>query len=445
MTEFTTDRLLHSLQRLAPVAGYHVAYSGGMDSHVLLHAMAALRTRPGVAVSAVHVNHGLHAAADGWQQHCAAVCAALDLPFTALRVQACAQRGESPEAAARAARYRALADWLPAGHGLLSAQHRDDQAETLLIQLLRGSGVHGLAAMPETAALGRGLLLRPLLTEPRAQLRDYAEHAGLQWVEDPSNDDVGFTRNFLRHRILPVLAQRWPAASASLARSAAHQAEAAALLDELAAADLAGAEDAAGTVSCAHLLALSPARRHNALREWLRRGCGRAPSAAVLERIGTDLLYSRPDAQPCVRWAQHELRRYRDRLYLLGQPQADVSPDMIDWIPGESLELPGHGGVLRARTVTGAGVRRALVGQQGVRIGRRRGGERCRPAGRAQHHTLKHLFQESAVPPWLRARIPLIYIGDELAAVAGLWTCEPFLAGPDEADILFEWQLATRP
>jgi len=440
MKEFSTDRLYRSLQQAAPVAAYQVAYSGGMDSHVLLHAMVSLRARLGIEVSAVHVNHGLHAAADAWQQHCAGVCHALCVPLTILHAQAAAAPGESPEAAARAARYRVLADWLSPGHCLLSAQHRDDQAETLLVQLLRGSGVHGLAAMPGQARLGKGSHLRPLLEVTRAQLRGYADHAGLVWIEDPSNEDVGFTRNFLRHRILPLLAGRWPAVATSIARSAAHQAEAAALLDELAAADLAGAQAGAGMLSCRRLLELSPARRRNALRGWLRGDAGLAPSAAVLARIEDDLLHSRPDARPCVRWGACELRRYRDRLYLLTRAPATAPQGMLDWMPGAALVLPGQGGILLARPVTGDGVRRVLVERGGVRVGWRHGGERCRPAGRPQHHTLKHLFQERGVPPWQRERIPLIYIGDELAAVAGMLTCEPFLAGPAEEGIVFDWQ-----
>lgn len=437
---FATRSLLERLQAWPRPAGYQVAYSGGMDSHVLLHAMAALRPALGVPVAAVHVNHGLQADAARWDTHCRAVCAALGLAYTSLEVDARAARGDSPEAAARAARYRALADWLPAGHCLLTAQHRDDQAETLLLQLLRGAGVHGLAAMPAHGAFAAGTRLRPLLDVPRAALLDYAGREGLHWVSDPSNFDTGYDRNYLRHQVLPVLTARWPATDASLARGAAHQAEAAALLDAVARQDLATATGGApGRLHLPAVTALSVARQRNVLRYWLRQQTGSTPSTAVLARILHDLPASRADAAPCVRWDRLELRRYRDTLYLLRQRPAPDPGVELCWSLAAPLELPGAGGTLYARHVTGAGVRRDALPLEGVRVGWRRGGERCVPAGRGQHHELKKLFQEHGVPPWQRTRIPLVYAAGRLAAVPGLWVCEPFVAGPGVAGVDFEW------
>jgi tRNA(Ile)-lysidine synthase len=417
-----------------------VAYSGGMDSHVLLHAMAALRAELGVPVGAVHVNHGLQADATRWDIHCRSVCAGLGLACASLSVDARAGRGDSPEAAARAARYRALAGWLAPGHCLLTAQHRDDQAETLLLQLLRGAGVHGLAAMSGYGRFAGGTRLRPLLDVPRAALHAYAERAGLHWVSDPSNFDTGYDRNYLRHHVLPVLTARWPAAAASLARAAAHQAEAAALLDAAARQDLAAATGTApGRLQLPAVTALPAARQRNAVRYWLRQLTGTTPSTAVLARILHDIPASRADACPGVRWDRHELRRYRDTLYLLRQlppPDPDVE---LTWSLAAPLVLPRKGGTLRAHAVTGAGMRRAALPAHGVRVGWRRGGERCVPVGRGQHHALKKLFQEYGVPPWIRTRIPLVFAGDRLAAVPGLWVCEPFAAGPGEAGVQIEW------
>lgn len=438
---FTPQTLYRRLQSFPRPAGYQVAYSGGLDSHVLLHALAALRAQLGVPVAAVHVNHGLQPAAARWDVHCRAVCTQLGLGYAALEVDARAARGASPEAAARAARYAALAGWLPAGHCLLTAQHRDDQAETLLLQLLRGAGVHGLAAMPEYGEFAAGTRLRPLLDVPRAALRAYAERQQLEWVDDPSNCDTGLDRNYLRHRVLPLLAARWPAMSTNLSRAAAHQAEAAALLDATAVRDLqAAAGAAAGQLHLPAIAGLSAQRRRNVLRYWLRQLTGGTPSAAVLARILDDLPGSRADAQPCVHWNGFVLRRYRDTLFLMRPlPEPDTA-QALRWSLAAPLVLPAGCGVLRAREVIGQGIRRDAVTAGGVQVSWRRGGERCRPVRRGQHHALKKLFQERAVPPWQRARIPLIFIDEQLALVPGLWVCEPFQAAPGEAAVQIDWE-----
>jgi tRNA(Ile)-lysidine synthase len=438
---FSPESLCRHLLVHPRPTGYVVAYSGGLDSHVLLDALARLRARLGVPVAAVHVNHGLQAAANDWQTHCAAVCHALCVLLTILPVDASAARGESPEAAARVARYRALAGWLPDGYCLLSAQHQDDQAETVLLQLVRGSGVHGLAAMPEYSEFGHGSLLRPLLTFTRDELRQYAQAQQLRWVEDPSNDNTAFTRNFLRHHVLDSLRERWPQVSSSLSRSAANQAEAAQLLDELADADLATLEGGGGTLLVPALARLAPARQRNALRRWLRRATGTVPSRAVLVRITHDMLTSRIDAGPCVRWGDFELRRYRTSLYLLHQ---DISKEPahppLHWSLDGPLALPGDGGVLVAVPGQGQGIRQSRLAASGVQVGWRMGGERCRPAGRNSHHELRKLFQERGIPPWERSRIPLIFIDGALAAVPGLWVCEPFQAHAQEAGVQIYWQ-----
>ena len=436
---FSPESLNQHLQSLPAVPHYWVAYSGGVDSHTLLHALVALRdTLPG-ELGAVHVNHGLHDAAADWAAHCETVCRELDVPLVGLTADGRPGTGDSPEAAARAARYAALTCWLPAGHGLLTAQHRDDQAETLLLQLLRGSGVKGLAAMPAVAKLGTGLLLRPLLDFSRCDLQAYADRYRLHWVEDPSNTDIGLDRNYLRHRIVPELRRRWPAVAQTLARSAQHCAEADRILEQVAAEDVAGLAGSAGdTLDLAGLQRLPSERRRNALRYWLKERCGAPPSTAVLSRILHDIPASRPDASPCVRWGNYEIRRYRDRLFLVRQRPAGSPGQRLSWSLDGSLELPGAGGMLRATRATGQGLRAAAVAGP-VEVAFRRGGERCRPAGRPQHHSLKKLFQERGVPPWERPRIPLIYVGDKLAAVAGFWVCEPFSAAPGEPGISIEW------
>ncbi len=437
---FSPARLQQQLLDCPETGCCWVAYSGGVDSHVLLHALVTIRASLNCRIGAVHVHHGLHEDADQWETHCREICKNLAVAFVSLQVDARHATGESPEAVARAARYSALQEWLPPGDWLLTAQHQDDQAETLLLQLLRGSGVRGLAAMPALADFGAGQLRRPLLDCSRQALLAYALENDLEWIDDPSNQDTGLDRNFLRHRIVPELRQRWPGLSGTLARSARHCAEAARALAQLAEQDLASvAGEAAGGLRVSGLQRLSLARRRNALRHWCMQQCGSTPSTAVVERMLTDVLASRADAGPCVRWGDHELRRYRDQVFLLRQQPEDLPAGFLAWQLPRPLALPGGDGTLSVTREPGVGVRAAAVPANVLRVGFRRGGERCRPAGRRHHHELKKLFQEHGVPPWERSRIPLIYIDNELAAVAGLWVCEPFGAGPGEPGLVIHW------
>jgi tRNA(Ile)-lysidine synthase len=438
--DFSTDYLQQQLTDLPGDACCWVAYSGGVDSHVLLHALAALFPGHPCRVAAVHVNHGLQAGAGVWDEHCRTVCVGLGVPYVSLQADGRASAGESREAAARAARYAVLKAWLPQRHYLLTAQHRDDQAETLLLQLLRGSGVKGLSAMPRLAPFGGGHLLRPLLGCSRNAMLDYAGANRLNWVDDPSNQDISLDRNFLRHQVLPVLFQRWPALSATLSRSARHCAEAALILEDLARQDLDTlVDESKDALPVSGLLQLTPERQRNSLRHWMAEKGGTTPSEAVLARIVIDILGSRADAEACVRWGDCELRRYRDRLYLLLRDPRQDFPAWLEWRTETLLELPQAGGVLSASRRTGSGVRAAdFVGAE-VRVTWRHGGERCRPAGRRHNHPLKKLFQEAGIPPWERGRIPLVYIGDELAAVADLWVCDPFSAGPGEPGFAIRW------
>ncbi|HHO67652.1 MAG TPA: tRNA lysidine(34) synthetase TilS, partial [Gammaproteobacteria bacterium] len=418
------------IRQLPPARAYWVAFSGGLDSRVLLEMLARNRARLAAPLGAVHVDHGLHAESEQWGEHCRRVCQRLGVDHAALRVDAAAAPGQSPEAAAREARYRALRDWLPADACLLTAQHRDDQAETLLLQLLRGAGPRGLAAMPRQAAFGRGLLLRPLLDVPRQALRDWAERQGLDWIEDPSNADTRYDRNYLRHVVLPALARRWPAAAGTLARAAAHQAEQAELARALADIDLQGCRVAAAeALSVTGLLALPAPRRTNLLRHWVALQGLPPPPRRVLARVTPELLACRPDATPCVHWPGAELRRYRDALYLSAPLPPPPAGLRLAWRPAQPLELAAAGGVLSARPVSGGGLDAARFGAR-LEIRFRAGGERLRPAGRSHRHALKKLLQAAGVPAWERERLPLVYADGELVAVPGLCVAEGCQAGP---------------
>jgi tRNA(Ile)-lysidine synthase len=439
------DQILDTVLTHAPDArGYWIAFSGGLDSQVLLHALAARRGRLPAPLGALHVNHNLQPDAPGWAEHCRAVCAALEIPCRTLSVDAQPEPGDSPEAAARAARYGALAGAVPAGGVLLTAHHRDDQAETLLLQLVRGAGPKGLAAMPAVSMLDGKTLLRPLLGFGRDELHDYALRHALAWIEDPSNARLDYDRNYLRHEILPRLRARWPATGATLARAARHQAEAAQLLEELAALD---AHAAAGgwpaSLSVSALLRLSAPRRANLLRWWLRQRGAAIPGAAVVARIDRDLLRAAPDAEPLVGWAGVRLRRYRDALLLDDLREEADATFCLEWDVHQPLALPG--GTLGAEYAHGAGVALRHLADGHCEVRFRRGGERLQPAARREHHSLKHLFQDAGVPPWERARVPLIYRGDTLMAVAGYWVCEGFQAAADEPGVRFLWSRAIVP
>ena len=418
---------------------YWVAFSGGMDSHVLIHAMSGLREVLQADILAVHVDHGLQAQSPGWVSHCEQVCQQLDIPITILKVDATPGPGESPEAAARNARYAAFAELLAEGDVLMTGQHCRDQAETFLLQSFRGAGPRGLSAMPATSELGKGHLVRPLLAVSHASLLGYANTQGLEWIEDPSNADTGFDRNFLRHRVLPVLRERWPSMDTTLSRVAAQQAETEQLLVEMAQQDSEGLIDAAGSLAMQGLSGLSLPRQRNVLRFWLS-GLGLAlPSSRKLEQLQRDMFNAAEDRNPHVEWQGVEVRRYRERLYAMRPLGMFDDSICLDWIPGQALTLPGTAGTLLSHPVQGAGV--CLGGHEGahIQLRFRHGGESCRPQGKSHHTSLKKLFQQAGIPPWQRNRTPLLFVGDELAAIPGLCICEPFVASAEKTGFELDW------
>ena len=435
----TLAALRDILDRHPPAPRYWIAYSGGLDSRVLLHLCAHLQMqRPAPQFAAVHVHHGLQIAAGDWAEQCRITCGETGIPFHLLHVDARPKPGQSPEEAARTQRYRALRDIVGPGETLLTAQHRDDQAETLLLQLLRGAGLAGLAAMPERAEFGGGFLLRPLLGFSRRELRDYADIHALAWVEDPSNRDVSYDRNFLRHQILPLLEQRWPAACETLSRAAGHCAEAQATLSSLARDLLVPAlVPARNSLRGDRLLELPAADRRLVLREWLKAGGFRMPPTRILERVLNEVLTARPDRNPVVTWSEGEIRRYRGELYLLPRLPPFDGNRVLAWDGQTPLDLPDGNGMLRAGPVFGGGIAAEHWQGGNLTVRYRRGGESV--PGRAGSRDLKNLFQAAGIPPWVRERVPLVYIGEELVAVGGKWIGAPFGAGPEAAGIGLDW------
>jgi len=425
--------VLAHVPRNAPLT---IGLSGGIDSMVLLHILVrGLRLSPG-RISAIHVNHQLNPHAAEWAAFCRSRCRELGVRLKVARVAV--KRGNSIEAAARAARYKVFAD---AGSGIVVLAHnRDDQAETVLLQLLRGAGPRGLAAMPafRCAAGCSPAILRPLLDAPRDRIAAYAVRHRLQWVEDDSNDDRAFLRNFLRHDVLPLLETRVPGAGVTLARGARLQAEASDLLDTLALMDLGGVPPSR-SLPLAPLKTLLPHRARNVLRYFLRSNGLQMPDADHLEELLRQALAARGDAEVCIRSGDAEMRRFHGVLYIVRGLSVPERGCAVDWNGRGTLRLDGLGGVLRLERRAGGGIDGSLFRGSGFEISGRRGGETLRLAAGGRLRTVRNLLQEAGLPPWMRERLPFLYIQGELAAVAGIGVDVRFLAPAGRAGYWPVW------
>ncbi len=422
-----------------PTQRYWIAYSGGLDSHLLLHTLAQLRPQLKPNLRAIHIHHGLQAEADQWANHCQDVCKSLNIPCEIKRVQVNTGHGESLEANARTARYEAIAQLLAPDDVVLTAQHADDQAETVLLQLLRGSGVAGLAAMPTVTRLGTAWLVRPLLTYTRSELYDYAKKIGLRWIEDSSNADTRFDRNFIRHKIMPVLQQRWPSVNKIFSRVAHHQAEAYELMQILAKQDLQNCEgEKPEQLFLPILSSLSAARQHNVLRFWLKKLGLPLPSTAQLQQIFTKLITAKSDSQPVVQWQGGEVRRYRQFIFAMPNlPRIpDYSYSLKCKLP-QSLPLLLPLGKLSFNQVQGRGIALSIGTRLNIRF--RQGGETFRWHG--HQRVVKKLLQTAQIPPWIRHYIPLIYNDDNLLiSIPNIGIADGFLAGASEIGWEIKWE-----
>lgn len=388
-----------------------IGLSGGLDSVVLLHALATLPEVRARGLRAMHVHHGLHADADAWSRHCEAICEVLDVPLRSVRIEVPRDSGEGLEASARHARHAAFATELGEGEVLVLAHHRDDQAETFLLRALRGSGVDGLGAMRAWRSFGRGWLWRPLLAHSRAQLLAYAEANDLRWVEDPSNSDTRFDRNFLRRQVFPLLRERWPRADEALAQSSELSAQAADLLADEDARCLAQLRTAdVQVITRGALQALPAPRRARVLRRWINE-LGLVPLPAEgIAHVEAEVLPARDDADPRFRWAEAEIRAWRDLVHA-GRTRTPLQSDLnSEWDGTAPLSLP-DGSLLQLLQAGGF--------DAPVRVHARQGGERIVLPGRDHSHALKHVLQDLGVPPWVRERLPLLSSNDGELLAAG--------------------------
>ena len=429
------EMLVNALQEFVQAHGvdrtYWIAYSGGLDSHVLLHLLANMRF---LKLRAVYINHGIHPKATEWALHCEQVCRELNVNFIQQRIEAHDNKLTSPEDQLRQLRYQKLAELISSNEILLTAHHQNDQAETILLQLLRGAGPKGLAAMPKIKPFAKGLHARPLLNFTRAHLMHYAKEHKLQWIEDDSNINTQFTRNFLRQEIMPILTKRFPTVTKMLARSADHCAKTQEFVEETVEQMLTCVRGTfPQTLSIKKLLQLDEAKQKHVLRSWILQANFSLPSQIKMRHILNDMLHARDDKMPHVTWGDAELRRYRDDLFMLPISSEHNATQKIEWNLHESLKVPGVG-ELRATLKKGQGIRAIF---ESVTVQFRQGGEVIRLPGRKHHHDLKKLFQLWDVPAWQRDKVPLIYVDDELVAVVGFCVTEHRVAKAEE----WGWEL----
>lgn len=427
--------------------GLVVAYSGGVDSHVLLHALVQLKAQHGFVLHAIHINHGLHPSAADWQRHCATVCQQWGVLFHTDTVAVIKVAGESVEALARAARYDAIVRLMPAGSCVVTAHHQNDQMETILLQLFRGAGPQGLAGIAPIKPLGSGICVRPLLEVPRRVIAAYATSRRLVWLDDPSNIDTRYDRNFLRHQVIPLLQNRWPGLVGTVTRSGQHCAALQAWADDYCDSCLTTLAIESNQLDAEQLATYSLRTQALIIRRWLQRQGQSLPPQKKLNTLLYQLKTSRSNTQPSICWDELVIRRYRSRLYLTRHPLPTVPTVPVPWSDiSQPLDLPDGLGTLTCHRAAPPGHRIALnaailtAGTVTVRF--RQGGERIQLAGQAIHHTLKSLMQTWGIPPWRRSRIPLIYVDDQLCGVAGQpnAVAQSVAATPEQPAVFIEWQ-----
>ena len=415
--------------------------SGGADSVVLLDLLARLSDTLGFSLGAIHVNHGISPHAHAWEKFCRNLCECRGIPLEVIRFRIRKEPGTSLEAVARERRYQAFHK-LKADSVVL-AQHLDDQTETLLLQLLRGAGVRGLAAMPvirqKIPSRREPAVLRPLLEVSRDEIERYAQERGLAWVNDESNADIAYSRNFLRHEVLPVLERHFPAYRITCLRTSKHMAEASALLDEMAESDGQGCL-VPGGIQISGLRTLSLARARNLLRYVFVKHHAVLPGTARLDEMLRQLRIVGPDTALRFVFGDTEIRCFRGTLHIL---PVRVPPDKgwrLEWHGERQLPVPGLGGVLRLIRQRGAGIHLPRLTEHPVTVRLRQGGERLRPDPGRSRRSLKNLLQEAALPPWEREVMPLLYSGEQLVWVPGIGVESDFQARLDDPGLMVSWE-----
>ena len=452
---------LHSIPEPNVKSGlnaYFVAFSGGLDSSLLLElAHRYLSEFRHSRVAAIHVHHGLSAHADHWLLHCEQVCQRLNIQIITERVVLSSNNNglkKGLEEAARAARYRVFEQALPDGAVLLQGHHQNDQAETVLLRLMRGAGVAGIAGIPLTRALNSALINRPFLNISKSALLQLAQSFGLKWVEDDSNESRDFDRNFIRHEIIPSLESRWPGAVGRLSMSASHCREGSELEDALAQIDLNAVlhADFNSALAIDELSQLSANRQTNVVRYWIRSQEMGFPGEKKFRRIWSEVLSARDDSMPVIEWPLGSLRRYRGALFLVSKHKQDVqvgfNSEQVISVDNFVFNQAVAGSVYRvSRTDSDDGIKsgsalciRMPNEIEKITVRFRQGGELFKPAGKAHHRPLKKWLHDCFIPPWLRDSVPLLYYNECLIAVGDYLVADGAQKESGDCNLSIEWE-----
>ena len=420
-----------------------VAFSGGLDSSVLLHSLVSIPEFK-EKVFAIHVNHGLSPNSKSWIKHCEKFCSGLGVNFIPLTIEL--ENSKTNENILRQARYEAFFSCLKKGDVLCTAHHQDDHIETILFRILRGTGIKGLAGIEKYSQMEGIDLIRPLISYSKKDLLDYADKFEVNWIEDESNEDLSISRNFIRKKVIPNLKNdNWPEYKNSISYLSSKAKEANEILDEIAYLDLKlCASESLDRLSILKIKELSHARAMNVLFTWLGINTHLGVSNKLTDQVYKSIILASESSNPVVTFGKKgqkgsfQIRRFNNFLHHLPLTETETlsNKKVWKWNSDNPLELPT--GTLSMQVALGKGISTQLT-EPGISIKGRIGGERCKPEGRSKSQKLKKLFQEYGVPPWVRDRIPLVYVGDQLAAVSDLWVCEEFVAKKDERGIVLSW------
>ena len=430
------QQIINELISISCSKRFWIAYSGGLDSHVLLHLLVKSQHPDIEFIGAIHIDHGLNSQSADWSQHCADIAKELKVEFKSLTVEVTGIEQLGMEAAAREARYKALSSQLISNDVLLTAQHQEDQAETVLLQLLRGAGPKGLSAMARQSEWANIQLIRPLIHCSQHDILSYAKTHQLNWIDDPSNNDTRWNRNYIRHTLWPNISQRWPQAAKTFGRSAQHCAEAAELLEELALSDLTkfNVDLNEDCLPIPELLRLSTARRNNLIRYFISLKHYSMPSVVNLKRITNEVCLAKQDAVPIVSWQGVDVRRYQQKLYFMTNLMPHDQEMVIEINHHNNCKI-GREQILVWKEVLGEGLAKSVL-QLGLSLRFRQGGERIQPQGHQHHALLKNLLPQWNIPPWQRDRVPLLFKQDQLVAVVGYCVSEQYSVEQDEIGFL---------
>lgn len=442
-TQLSENSILSELNQFPDSRKFWIAFSGGLDSCVLLHLFYMNKKNINQSIEAIYVNHGLQQEAEDWGEFCKKQCDEYGIAFSQVKISKPHDKGTSIEEWARQERYALINEGMNEKEVLFTAHHQDDQVETFFLQALRGAGTRGLSSMPMVKQYDNKYHARLLLSYSRESLLNYAKENKLAWCEDKSNADTRYDRNYFRHKLTPLIEGRWPAYRETISRLINHQNETRQMLDEIASSDLELASlESPYCLNLNVIKKISIARQKNLIFKWLKEVDFKTPASKNMNKIISDVIDSTAEKSPCVNWQDVEVRRYKDVLYTAkAMAKHDVLTE-YQWKPEKALSLLGE--ELIANSAQGLGISKTKTQGANFIVRYRSGGETIRPENTSQTKTVKQLFQEKSVLPWMRDRIPLVFIDGELAVIPGICIDERYSATVDEPSWDIHWTASER-